>query len=92
MDTNEKQPDRKALYQAIRKLKTVAECENFFSDLCTPNELDAMADRWEVARLLNRGVPYRDIYAKTGVSTATVTRVAKALTYGTGGYSRSLND
>ncbi len=90
MKTVDKKVDRKALYAAISKLGTAAECERFLSDLCTPGELDAMADRWEVARLLNRGVPYRDIYSKTGVSTATVTRVARALLHGAGGYSKLL--
>jgi len=85
-----KKADRKSLFQAIAKLGGAAECEKFLTDLCTPGELDAMADRWEVARLLDRGVPYRDIYTKTGVSTATVTRVARALHDGAGGYSKVL--
>ncbi len=84
-------PNQKALYGAILRLKTAEECEAFFSDLCTPGELESLADRWEVARLLDRGVPYRDIYDQTGVSTATVTRVARALKHGEGGYGKALN-
>lgn len=84
-------PVRKALYSAIVRLKTLDECEEFFSDLCTPGELESLGDRWEVARLLDQGVPYREIYDQTGVSTATVTRVARALKHGEGGYGKALN-
>ena len=83
--------DHKALYSALLKLQTLEEMQSFLADLCTPGELDALADRWEVARLLERGVPYREIYDRTGVSTATVTRVARALLHGMGGYQRALN-
>jgi TrpR-related protein YerC/YecD len=84
--------DRRALFAAVRALKTEAECESFFADLCTPAELDALSGRWKVARLLDRGIPYREISEKTGISTATVTRVARCLTYGTdGGYRRLLD-
>jgi TrpR-related protein YerC/YecD len=83
--------DRRALYAAVRSLKTEAECEAFFADLCTPAELDALSGRWKVARLLDQGLPYRVISEKTGISTATVTRVARCLTYGNdGGYRRLL--
>lgn len=79
-------PNLKELFQAILQLENFEECERFLSDLCTPAELLSMADRWRAAQLLSQGVPYRSIYEKTGVSTATVTRVARALTYGEGGY------
>jgi TrpR-related protein YerC/YecD len=62
----------------------------FLDDLCTPSELSAMAERWRVAQLLEEGIPYREIYEKTGVSTATVTRVARALASGAGGYRAAL--
>lgn len=80
------QPRLGALYDAVSLLRTASECERFFADLCTPGELASMADRWHTARLLAQGVPYRSIYSRTGVSTATVTRVARALTHGDGGY------
>jgi TrpR-related protein YerC/YecD len=83
--------DRRALFAAVRSLKTDAECGAFFADLCTPAELDALSGRWKVARLLDKGIPYREISQKTGISTATVTRVARCLTYGSdGGYRRLL--
>jgi TrpR-related protein YerC/YecD len=62
----------------------------FLEDLCTPAEILAMADRWRVAQLLDEGLPYRQIYEKTGVSTATVTRVARSLALGAGGYRAAL--
>jgi TrpR-related protein YerC/YecD len=74
------------LFEAIRTTSSLDECREFFEDLCTPAELRSMADRWRVARLLENGVPYRAIYEMTGVSTATITRVARAMSYGSGGY------
>ena len=74
----------KELYQAILKLENADECQKFFSDLCTPAEIQAFSDRWCVAQLLSEGMPYRTIYEKTGVSTATVTRIARCLEYGEG--------
>jgi len=56
------------------------------SDLCTPAELEAMADRWEVIPFLREGIPYRTIHERTGVSAATITRVARSLKQGKGGY------
>lgn len=76
----------KELFAAIEALESVDEARRFFVDLCTPAELTAMADRWRVAKLLRRDVPYRKIYETTGVSTATVTRVARTLSQGEGGY------
>lgn len=84
--------ERRALFAAVLSLKTEAECEAFFADLCTPAELEALSGRWKVARLLDRGIPYREISEKTGISTATVARVARCLTYGSdGGYRRLLD-
>jgi TrpR-related protein YerC/YecD len=70
-----------ALYQAILQLKTVEECASFFRDLCTPAELSAMSERWRVAQLLDQQeLSYREIHDKTGVSLATIGRVARFLT------------
>jgi TrpR-related protein YerC/YecD len=79
------------LFDAIRTLETPAETEAFFRDLCTLSELEAMAHRWEVARLLERGLPYVEIAERTGASTTTVTRVAHWLRHGEGGYRRALD-
>ena len=84
--------DRRALFSAVLSLRGADDCAAFLSDLCTPAELEALAGRWAVARLLDRGLPYREISEKTGISTATVTRVARCLTYGRdGGYRRVLD-
>lgn len=81
----------RALFEALAGLSSEAECADFFADLCTPAELSDMAERWSVARLLAQGMPYREISEKTGVSTATVTRVARALKFGEGGYRKALD-
>jgi TrpR-related protein YerC/YecD len=81
----------RALVAALMALDTAEEHERFLLDLCTPAELTAMADRWSVAQLLDREVPYRQIHDEIGVSTATVTRVARALVYGDNGYRVALD-
>ncbi len=75
------------LMQAISALQNEDEAAAFFNDLCTPAELEAMADRWQVVPLLREALPYRTIHEQTGVSVTTITRVARCLTRGTGGYS-----
>lgn len=76
----------KTLYRALLKLKSVKECRAFFRDLCTLGELQAFSERFEVARLIDEGVSYREIAKRTGMSTATITRVAQWLKHGEGGY------
>jgi TrpR-related protein YerC/YecD len=76
----------RALYTAIASLHTVDECRAFFRDLCTPAELQALADRWAVVEPLQAGVPYREIHKQTGVSVTTIGRVARCLANGNGGY------
>ena len=75
------------LFAAVASLRNAEECRAFFRDLCTPAELQAMADRWAVVDWLMRGVPYREINRLTGVSVTTVSRVARCLADGNGGYS-----
>ena len=79
------------LFDAIQSLETREETESFFRDLCTLSELEAMAHRWEVARLVDQGLPYLEIAERTGASTATVTRVAHWLHHGEGGYRLALD-
>jgi len=94
-DTVETNPQlaqrRRDLFRAILKLESVQECERFFADLCTPAELAAMADRWTVALWLDEEVPYREIHEGTSVSTTTVTRVARTMRHGAGGYEIALD-
>ena len=68
------------LSTALKKLDSDKDIENFLKDLCTPTEIEAMQERWEVAQLLYKGKStYRDIASKLNTSTATVTRVARFL-------------
>ena len=69
----------RSLFAAVLTLKTVDECRAFFRDLCTPAELQALADRWAVVEWLQKGVPYREIHRLTGVSVTTIGRVARCL-------------
>jgi len=75
------------LYAAVLTLHTPEEVRAFFRDLCTPAEIEAMADRWAVVECLHRGLPYREIHRITGVSITTIGRVARYLTEGSGGYA-----
>ena len=75
------------LYQAVLTLKTQEDCARFFDDLCTRPELKAMSQRLEVARMLSHKQVYSDIVAQTGASTATISRVNRALNYGSEGYT-----
>lgn len=76
----------KHLYKAILSLETMEECAAFLDDVCTIQELEALSQRFEVARLLYEGKNYVDINKLTGASTATICRVSKCLSYGDGGY------
>ena len=74
------------LYRAILALETEEECYAFFQALCTIAELRSMEQRYEVATLLSEGMVYSDILERTGASSATISRVNRALLNGTGGY------
>jgi TrpR-related protein YerC/YecD len=78
------------LFEAILLLNDVDECYNFFEDICTISEIKALAQRLEVARMLKKGITYTEISEKTGASTATISRVNRALNYGADGYKTVL--
>jgi TrpR-related protein YerC/YecD len=75
------------LYSVLAALQSAEECRAFLRDLCTPAEIQAMADRWSVVEFLQRGLPYREIHRLTGVSVTTIGRVARFLSAGNGGYA-----
>ncbi len=75
-----------ALYDALLSLKTRAEAAAFLRDLCTLPEINALAERFAVARRVAKDMSYRDIADETGASTTTVTRVSHWLHHGQGGY------
>jgi len=80
-----------ALFRAMISLESTDECRRFLKDLCTPAELQALVDRWQVVELLQQELPYRKIHDLTGVSVTTIGRVARFLTSGFGGYQVALD-
>jgi len=79
-----------SLMDAIIAIDDRDDAARFFRDLCTRRELEEMSARWEVVRSLAEGHPYREIHDITGVSTATITRIAQWVRHGTGGYLEAL--
>ncbi len=82
--------DIEYLYKSVLSLDNMQDCKAFFEDVCTINELFAMAQRMTVAKLLNQGKTFTEVAEQTGASSATISRVNKALTYGEG-YKAILN-
>lgn len=80
------------LMKAVLSLETEEDCYNFFEDISTISELKSMAQRLEVARLLDKGEVYEKIVKKTRASTATIARVKRCLVYGSDGYTNVLNN
>ena len=78
------------LFRAVLSLNNIDECYSFFEDLCTVSELREMAKRLTAARMLNNNYIYSDISEKTGLSTATISRVNRCLKYGNDGYAEIL--
>lgn len=74
------------LFEAVLSLKSIDECYDFFEDICTVNELHALAQRLAVAKMLREENTYLEIAEKTGASTATISRVNRSLNYGNDGY------
>lgn len=86
-----KREDIDKLFEAILTLEDEEDCYRFFEDICTINELHAIAQRLEVAKLLNEKKTYSEIEEMTGASTATISRINKCLVYGADGYKRVLS-
>jgi TrpR-related protein YerC/YecD len=84
MPASRNKPDLEELYRALACLQTPEEAVLLLEDLCTPTEISALAQRIRVARLLDRGEPYLRIVGSTGVSSSTVSRVNRCLSYGRG--------
>lgn len=79
------------LFQAILLLENINECYAFFEDICTINELKSLAQRLDVAKMLRQDKIYTEITQKTGASAATISRVNRALSYGSDGYNKMLD-
>ena len=82
--------DTDELFEAILSLENVAECYEFFEDVCTIKEILDIAQRLKIAKMLKAGVNYATISKETGVSTATISRVSKCIEYGNGGYNKAI--
>ena len=82
--------EHEELFATIASLRGPAETQAFLRDLCTRAELDALAHRWQVAQLLDEGLPYLEVAKRAQASTTTVTRVAQWLRNGEGGYALAL--
>ena len=79
------------LMESLLHLKNREDAYRFFEDLCTIAEVKSMAQRIEVATMLRDGVTYQEIARETGASSATISRVNRALIYGADGYRRVLD-
>lgn len=79
------------LFNSVLSLKDLEECYRFFDDLCTVNEIQSLAQRLEVARMLREGKTYHKIETETGASTATISRVKRCLNYGNDAYEMALD-
>ncbi|MCT4686595.1 YerC/YecD family TrpR-related protein [Vallitalea sp.] len=86
MSKNIKSNELDRLFEAILNLKNPEECYLFFEDICTVNELQSLAQRLQVAKMLREQYTYLEIAEKTGASTATISRVNRSLNYGNDGY------
>ncbi len=82
----------KKLSQAFLSINNEKDMLSFLRDLCTLEELDELSKRWEVACLLDKGLSYREVAGKVGISTTTVTRIAHWMKHGEGGYGKVLKD
>lgn len=79
-------PATDEFFKAVLTLESVDECYKFFEDVCTVKELQSIAQRFTVAKMLTEKKVYSEIVAETGASTATISRVNRSLTYGSDGY------
>ena len=89
-----KTPEAKALYKALLSLETADEMKRFLGDLLTPAEIKEFSNRWQVAQMLDKKMPYEKIEQQTGMSTTTIARISKWLAGtlgGLGGYRLVLN-
>ncbi|MCR5482665.1 MAG: TrpR-like protein YerC/YecD [Clostridia bacterium] len=86
-----KRKDIDELFQAVLLLEDEEDCYRFFEDICTVNEIHAIAQRWQVAKLLSEKKTYNEIEETTKASTATISRINKCLHYGADGYRRILS-
>lgn len=90
MSNQRRDPAKDYLFEAILSLETIDDCYNFFDDICTIKELEEMAKRMCGAKMLDENKVYTEITEKTGLSTATISRINRCLKYGSDGYTEIL--
>ncbi len=76
--------EKKELFEVLLSLETIKECEDFFADLCTIKEVEAMGQRWKAAKMIANKETYETIIEKTDISSATLSRISKCYQYGNG--------
>ena len=86
MNKQSRKPRNTDMYKAILTLRSVEECMDFFDDLCTVTEIQAMEQRYQVDVCLSKDMKYNVFLAETGASSATISRVNRSLKYGKDGY------
>lgn len=77
-------------FDAVLSLENKEQCKAFFEDICTIKELETIAQRLDVAKMLSEGSTFNEIVQQTGASTTTISRVNRCLNYGEGGYKSVL--
>ncbi len=91
MNSKLKDPVNDAFFKAVLMLDDLDDCYAFFEDVCTIAEIKSLSQRFKVAQMLDAGKTYAEICEETKVSTATISRVNRALGYGADGYRRILD-
>ena len=86
-----KNTENDELFEAILKLDSIEECYMFFEDLCTVKEIESMAIRLHAAKSLLKGETYEKTLENVNISSATLSRVSKAIKYGDGGYKKIID-
>ncbi len=89
-DSKLQRDDIDELFDGILTLKDREDCYRFFEDICTINEIHAITQRFQVAKLLTQKKTYSEIEKETKASTATISRINKCIVYGADGYKRVL--
>lgn len=78
------------LYQLFSSIETEEEAEMLLKDILTPQELDSIAERWQLISALDAGMPQREIAKKLQISISKITRGSRMMQYGAGGFAHFL--
>lgn len=84
-------PSNEKLFEALTHIDSVDEARDFLDDVCTIKEIEEMSQRLEAAKLLLKGMTYDEVIKKTGISSATLSRVSRCIRYGNGGYKKIID-